>query len=219
MGDEIDWQRGKGASHVTCPKKAPEPEDAIRLSGGSGYGCRGWQEGQVVRNAARRVEQGEPEFLYVLSARSRYVRDDGLSFGVGDDQGHLYSAVCRAATDDESADLRARIKAAEARTAAREELRTIARRIQDTGSMPEGDNRPDGERISDTRNIYGGGDWFVIGIEYIWYVQNNGADGDDWTRNNVRTGGAGAVGWRVSYDAQLADRLRKLAEVADRKST
>lgn len=35
------------------------------------------------------------------------------------------------------------------------------------------------------------------------------ADGDNWGCNNVRTGGAGAIGWRIPFDAQIADDLRR----------
>ena len=52
-------------------------------------------------------------------------------------------------------------------------------------------------------NIYGGGYRFIIGDEAVWFIRNNGADGDDWSRNNVETGGAGAIGWVVPYDREL----------------
>jgi hypothetical protein len=46
----------------------------------------------------------------------------------------------------------------------------------------------------------------------VWYVQNNGADGDDWSANNVRTGGAGAIGWRVGRTEELIEQLDALGE-------
>jgi len=49
--------------------------------------------------------------------------------------------------------------------------------------------------------------------KYIWYIQNNGGDGDDWSVNNVLTGGAGAIGWRVAYEQELAERLARLAGI------
>ena len=85
---------------------------------------------------------------------------------------------------------------------------SLAQRIREAGEAPTGSNQPEGERISDTQNIYGGGDWFVVGDDFIWYVQNNGMDGDNWSRNNVQTGGAGAIGWRVPYDEDLAQEIR-----------
>jgi hypothetical protein len=216
VGDQIEWQKGKGASHAQCLVNVPD--DAIRLSGGSGYGCHGWQDGQVIRSGKRRIEAGGPEYLYVISASERYVRDDGMSCGVGDEEGYIYAAVCRAATDEEAAPVKARIAAAEQRKAATEELGRIRDEIKANGDRPDGDNQPEGERVSDTQNIYGGGDWFVVGPAHIWYVRNNGADGDDWQYNNVRTGGAGAIGWRVPYTTELDVRLRAAAETADRSA-
>jgi len=62
--------------------------------------------------------------------------------------------------------------------------------------------------VLSTFNIYGGGERIIIGDDKIWYVQNNGADGDDWSRNNVRTGGAGAIGWYVPRTPDLERRIR-----------
>ena len=79
--------------------------------------------------------------------------------------------------------------------------------------------RVDGDRIENPdykMDIYGGGQWWMIQKEYIWKIQNNGHDGDDWGRNNVATGGAGAIGHRVPYDENLESLLRKLE--ADRKN-
>lgn len=86
----------------------------------------------------------------------------------------------------------------------------IADHICHTGEKPEGDHLPEGDRVLDTQNIYGGGEWFVIGAEYIWHVKNNGMDGDNWSYNNVRTGGAGGIGYRIPFDQAIADELRSL---------
>ncbi len=90
-------------------------------------------------------------------------------------------------------------------------VKEIGKEIRRLGEMPEGDNSPIGERLFDTQNIYGGGDWFVAGPEYLWYVVNNGMDGDNWSYNNVRTGGAGAIGYRVPATSPLAEEIRRLA--------
>ena len=73
--------------------------------------------------------------------------------------------------------------------------------------------RVDGERIDNPcnqENIYGGGEWFVIQKKWIWKIVNNGMDGDDWSKNNVETGGAGASGVRVKYNRKLAAKIRSL---------
>ena len=217
-GTEIDYDsKTRSAAHAACKrdeKPIPEGVATFRVGGGSGYGCDGWSQGQVIRSPKRDVaERGYPEFLFVLRASSRYVREDGLSFGVGDDSGYLYTAVCREATAEEAAPhiaaerRKAAIKAAETR------LESIKRDIQKCGERPEGSNIVDGERVFDTQNIYGGGDWFVLQPEHVWYVQNNGTDGGDWGANNVRTGGAGAIGWRVSRTEELVAMLYAVRDV------
>jgi len=90
-------------------------------------------------------------------------------------------------------------------------VKEIAHEIRETGERPEGMNDPDGDRLFDTQDIYGGGDWFVVGPEYLWHVQNNGMDGDNWSYNNVRTGGAGAIGYRVPASSPMTAELHQLA--------
>lgn len=211
VGDEIEWEAGCGASHVYCAKSTPSepiPADAIKISRGQGYGGREFQVGQVLRNP-----QNKEQILYVLKAGKTYYREDGMSFGVGDEEGYVFYATCRPATEEEAAPLlrrEAEAKAAKAQEARRNE---IADTIRKNGERPEGrDNIPEGERFSDRQTVYGTGDWFVVGSEWIWYVRNNGMDGDDWSLNNVRTGGAGAIGWRIPYDEQIAGEIRRMTK-------
>jgi hypothetical protein len=73
--------------------------------------------------------------------------------------------------------------------------------------------RVEGEVIQhplNPENVYGGGEWWVIQKEWIWHIRNNGFDGDDWGRNNVETGGAGAIGVRVPFSEELAAQIRSL---------
>lgn len=98
-------------------------------------------------------------------------------------------------------------------------VEAIKARIQKEGERPEGMFTPQGRTVLDTSTAYGGGDWFVIGDDAIWYVRNNGGDGDNWSENNVRTGGAGAIGWKIPFDAGIAAELDVLdGEVASLRS-
>ncbi len=214
-GDRIDWDRNtKATRHVECPKKAEE--GPYRLSGGSGYGDNGWTVGQVLRNSKMAIDQGEPEYLVVVTEGHRYYREDGMSFGVGDEQGYAYWATCREATAEEAQSLIEKRQAAERKANALKVLKETAKEIRTTGEKPEDKHRPEGEtvNIGQGQNIYGGGEWFVVGQEHIWYVRNNGADGDYWAANNVVTGGAGAIGWRVPATDELAEKIRTAAEAA-----
>lgn len=59
--------------------------------------------------------------------------------------------------------------------------------------------------------IYGGGMWFHADENYLYIVQNNGHDGDDWSWNNYRTGGAGAICKRF----QMCDEVREFLAEAE----
>ena len=61
------------------------------------------------------------------------------------------------------------------------------------------------------KNNYGGGEWFVITEDDIWYVRNNSREGDKWEFNNVYVKGeAGAIGKKISFDEELAENIRQL---------
>lgn len=211
VGQKIEWEKGRGASHVECPKGLSEKEAPYRLAGGSGYGCQGWRKGQIVAcpQNVRRDHPDAPDFLFVVAANSQYVREDGMSFGVGDEDGYIYTARARAATEEEAAPLVAKIRQ---RQEAKERAVNLSKafdEIRKNGKYLPGDHSITGTRvpIGEGQMIHGGGQWFVIGEDRIWAVTNNGADGDDWSRNNVRTGGAGAIGFCVPFSQELADRI------------
>ena len=54
----------------------------------------------------------------------------------------------------------------------------------------------------------------MIEESYIWAVQNNGRDGDNWALNNVVTDGHGAIGARIAADPEWADYIRSTANAA-----
>lgn len=209
-GADIYWGKEEGARHASCAVPVI-PADAIHLHGGSGYGCSGWVQGQIVY---RKSTAGVDEFLYVLTARAQFIKEDGMSFGAGEDDGYVYSAVCRLATEEESAPLREEIAANRARAEAVRSLIALFNDIQRDGIFPDEPSHPDGELFYLTQQerevvIYGGGRWFVIEPTRIWAIQNNGADGDAWDHNNIGgKGGAGAMGWYVPYDALMAHEIR-----------
>jgi hypothetical protein len=77
-------------------------------------------------------------------------------------------------------------------------------------TIPETDYRPVGEKIDDPRNppdIYGGGHWWVIEENRILTIYNNGSDGADWSHNNIRTGGAGAIGKEIGKTDEILKAL------------
>jgi len=223
-GEKIEWSKGSGASHVKCERETDTSTPApYHLHGGSGYGCEGWQAGQIVlahtlngKHVPRKTEGAKETWFFVVRASRRYVREDGMSFGVGDEEGYLYSADCREATAEESAPNIAERKIRDAKKSALADLDILCREIRETGERPDGQNEVSGKTLAERgreQQIYGGGDWIVDAGDFLWFVQNNGADGDDWSCNNVRTGGAGAIGWRVRWTDDLRARVARIVAV------
>lgn len=140
--------------------------------------------------------------------------EDTASLGgpVGIEGEWVRYAYLRTATAEEIAVAEAseakRLEESEQKRLRREAVSEAVTVIMETGERPDGWHEPEGEMIGRGPTAYGTGDWFVIGVDDIWYVRNNGMDGDDWSRNNVRTGGAGAIGYRVPYDPDLDAAIR-----------
>jgi hypothetical protein len=120
----------------------------------------------------------------------------------------------REANEKEREEYEARVAAATQRAEAKNELEKLAAHVQETGTRPAERQVLGDERIISTANMYGGGDWWVIQEQEgrIWYIRNNGMDGDDWAGNNITTGGAGAIGWYVPYTTELAEKLLDLEQ-------
>ena len=119
----------------------------------------------------------------------------------------------------------ANVATANAERAQREAFQTHERRFRDLfrdAEYPAASvNIADlGEVLLDTMNLYGGGYRITADEQYVWFIDNNGADGDDWSRNNVETWGAGAIGRRLPRTEELvADARALVAEHGEIKET
>lgn len=63
-----------------------------------------------------------------------------------------------------------------------------------------------------TDNGFGEGQLFIIDSSYIWYIINNGRKDDDYSLNNIKTTGPGAVGFRISYDEHVHDLIKIISD-------
>lgn len=167
--------------------------------------------GQVFRHPKTK------DIVVVTGVKSRYIPEDGLSFGFSDDRGWAHTLTLRKATEAEEAPIIQEEAEALSRAQKARRLQEIVKIIKTKGSIPKGEFvLPKALIIFNERLlIYGGGAWITLEEnKAIWFVENNGADGDDWSRNNIRTGGAGAIGYRMSWDKELAAELKGLSENA-----
>lgn len=102
-GDAIEYSKDTGARHPRCaagPQVEPGP---LELNGGSGYGCKGWTVGTTILSGEKRRRAGGPDALTIVTASRQYIREDGLSMGIGTDEGYAYHATARPATPEELA--------------------------------------------------------------------------------------------------------------------
>ena len=226
-GETIEYDRAQGgARHPDCTPFVA-PADTIWISIGQGYGGQPFHVGQILANPyhgkpittsplytdeerAQLAQQGEPEYLYVLHASKRYFRDDGMSFGVGDEEGYVYSACCRPATEEEASPLRATEQRANERHTMRARVEAIRHRIETDGEYPRPAVYPLEARVLfNTRNIYGGGARFVVAPGEVWFCAGNGGDGDNWSENNL---GSEIAHRLADPDGTLGDELQRLSD-------
>lgn len=116
-------------------------------------------------------------------------------------------AYFREATADEISTLEAEEAAAKVEREARAERETNIRKAREM--IIALNNRPEhpevvGREISNTRNIYGGGERVVVGAEHIWLIEGNGTDGGDWSLNNL----PGEIAWCAPYSHELEALVR-----------
>ncbi len=205
-GDEIEWAKGQAGRHVKCASSEEEgekiPKGPISLSGGSGYGCEGWKIGELILSGEKRRREGGPDALVIVTASHRYVRDDGFSFGVGDDEGYLYFATARAATPEEIAPA---IEGAHARALKDEcelELKRVYAILEAGERLPETDAdrlaSANGESILLALGIHGGRRWVRIEADSLILI--DGGYYDDYRR----------CAWRSPRTAELERRVRTL---------
>jgi hypothetical protein len=194
----------------------------IQIERGEGYGGEAFGVGEVVWvDETRYRPDGAQGWYVVLSAKSHYIREDGMSFGVGEDSGYLFSATLRPATAEEAAPHQAKAEAAQQRRQRRQAieqgLRNHFAANAPDAEYPAGPITPQGVRVNigEGQNIYGTGEWFVLDNDgtHVWHVRNNGMDGDNWAYNNIGTGGAGAIGHRFPLTPERREILT-LAQAA-----
>ena len=154
------------------------------------------------------------DYMEVVTVKSTYYSEDGLSFGIPDDRGWMHVVTAKPSGDAaEIQKIQDREREKLTLSEARNRRKEIVRMFTERGDFPSGSHSLHGDRLvleGRSSVLYGGGDWFVAEPSTLWYVRNNGADGDDWGRNNVSTGGAGAMGWRLPATDSLEKELRAL---------
>jgi len=206
VGDEIDWSPDGGAYHAACQASPQRPSGSTgadapyALHRGSGSGHRAYAVGQTIQITGHRPANW-PEWVTVVRARQEWVPEEGLSMGVGADEGYVYEADCRAATEQEIAaamarrELRTIAKATDAeRQACIRRVRSSANHVT-TGPSASGETIPIDPKGRET--------WW-IGPAGIWITESTYDDHH---------------AWRVDYDPALEADIRRLFGSAKKETS
>lgn len=114
-GAQVEWSKATGTAHLLCPAKSTEEVGTISWSEESSFRPA---DNLFVGQFRRAPKKAGPEVVgkvvMVTAQRSRYVREDGLSFGLSDDTGYIVTLWARLATPEEIAKLEAEEAAARA---------------------------------------------------------------------------------------------------------
>lgn len=142
-----------------------------------------------------------------------YLRsEDACCYGMLPDDQWVRYAYYRDATPAEIAEVEAAEeaarKAAAERKAREKRICEIENKIKKAENYAQNVDPKDldGEVLLDTFNVYGGGERIIANDRWLWCIQNNGGDGDDWSVTNV----PGGIGWRIPRDEALVKELRGL---------
>ena len=158
---------------------APPQPTSEMVSRGQGYGGHPYIVGESIRLKDGRI-------VTVTKARERYFEEDGLSFGVGDDEGYIYYADVRPATDSERTFLEGRetsVKLKRDKTQAEDmAIKAVKDIVQTKDNYWEPPDRkyPDGERL--WTSFVGGQEFssIIIQPDYVIFRDSGlGADRDE----------------------------------------
>lgn len=189
-------------------------ESPVVLQWSAIHGRRAEVEGRFAAGTIVRKNDGSRLMIVEMRAQFHREDDEWVGGGIGDLMGTGWVVDVKAVRVELTSEEQAEVDAEAAVSAARDRVSQIVERFEIEAEIPQVSDGQllhlGGERVLDAGTIYGGGSWFVITESHVWYVLNNGGDGDDWQRSNVATGGAGAIGRRLPLDEALATELRAL---------
>lgn len=157
--------------------------------------------------------------VVAIATSSEWISEDGMSFGLPDDQGWIHHTRVRPATDEEARP----VLEAEAAAAEHRRRLTEARELWDAAGVPAteriADPHPESETIELTSSILGWRVWFAIeppaaSPRRIVRMEYRGADGDAW---GEFSGGYCTHAIVAPWTAELDAAVRVIA-TADRRT-
>lgn len=150
---------------------------------------------------------GGPVVVYTGAGKAFRLSEEDADSWATHLLGHEGERVCyvyfREATAAEIADLELLEAGEHALREMAEQVQAALRQAEQTiialNDRPE-QPQVEGDEHHNTRTLYGGGSRFVVGRDWVWFIRGNGADGDNFSLNNL----PGEIAWRAPYSDDLA---------------
>lgn len=142
-------------------------------------------------------------WFVVVDTWSKYIEDDGLSLGLDDDSGELFSAGCRDATEEEIERAKQKLAIEQEKQQKKIKMKILRNKIFSLrfDDRPQKCDFPAGEKheIDSLHTI-------VLTDSAAWLLRYNGADGDTWSANNCEGR------WIATYSSQ-PETIQKATQI------
>jgi hypothetical protein len=174
---------------------------------GEGYGGRPREIGSVFQVDIE--NDGAKRWVRVETASEQFYREDGLSFGVGDDSGYIFIHGCSFLSDAEAAKadeaLNNHLAKVEAWKQREQSLTALVDDFIEHGARPANFVAPK----TLTEIPYGQKSWLGYSDEVTaYYCQYNGLDGDNWAESNYY----GSILYVMENRPDIVRKIKDLSE-------
>lgn len=171
----------------------PKKEEPLKQS--QNWGMEQFHEGQLVET--------KDGLKKVSKVQSRYIPEDGLSFGLNRESGYLYSPTFVDATPEDKAKFESNKNEAANESKLADNLRTALKSLSNSydsskAETPKQIDFPKGEKVKvgDTE--------YILDNDTLYRANYNGRDGDDWSYNN-----SGGYIIQVTKDQDAINEFKK----------
>ena len=202
-GQEINWTKGEGSEHVTCPAPAAKPATAQTQAAPQGivkvFTSR--DRGAISNGYTFKTKDGQ--ILTVIHVASRWINqnevDDQDDFRQGGDPFYECRATCREATPEEAAPIIEKARVQAVRATARKRLDEIVERIRTAANHVT--------NMTARYPVVEGVESISMKLDTIHRIEVSGSG--IWFHQSTYDD---SYAWRIDYDETTAVEIRTLAD-------
>ena len=204
-GQEINWEKGAGSEHVTCPTSTTKPATNAASTQPAPAGIlkvfTSRDRGAISTGYAFRTKDGQ--ILTAIHVASRWISqreiDDQDDFRQGGDPFWEYRATCREATPEEAAPIIEKARVQAVRATARKRLDEIVERIRTAANHVT--------NMTARYPVVEGVESISMKLDTIHRIEVSGSG--IWFHQSTYDD---SYAWRIDYDETTAVEIRTLAD-------